>query len=194
VVRRQEHVRLIAVDFRWAGVMCALLGAACQGEPPKPLEERAQGMSPAKLDLPTQTAVFEASLGKSFDLGPGMLLRLHPRRLPRTGGFDGGDAVDPAFVAALLKAGLIRGTCDPVRDGEFRAPRCDDTSAGYVVRASDMFQRDGDTLQMYLHAEVFAPLKGPGTSPFDFEMAYRLVPRGDGRFRVVSEGRVRQKQ
>jgi hypothetical protein len=178
-----------------AGAVALALVAACRAEAPRPLEERAEGMPAAVLDLAGRVAVYDAAMRKSFDLGPGILLQLHPRLLPRTGGFEGGAQVDSALVVALKAANLVRGVCEPARDGDLRAPRCNDTQAGYVVRGSEIFQRGADTVQFFLHAEVFAPTKGPGTSPFDFEMAYRLAPRSEdrARYRVVAEGRVRQK-
>lgn len=180
------------LSVHWMSATACLL-FACRGEPQQRLEERAQGMKRAQLDLESRVAVYDAAIRKSFDVGPGLYLQLHPRQLPRTGGFEGGEPVDSALGAALRGAGLVRGTCNPQRESEQRAPLCDDGQSGYIVRGSEIFQRGGDTLQLYLHAEVFAPLKGRGTSPFMFEMAYRLVPGGNGRFRVAAEGRVRQK-
>jgi hypothetical protein len=66
--------------------------------------------------------------------------------------------------------------------------------SGYIIRASEVFQDAGDTLRMNLRSELYAAAEGSGQEPFAFEMAYKLVPAAPGRWRVVAEGRVREKE
>lgn len=84
----------------------------------------------------------------------------------------------------------MEGTCEPSRSGDQRAPICQAKSSGYVVQSSEIFQAGGDTVHMYLSSEIYAAAGGAGHEPFQFEMAYKLVPAGAGRWRVVAEGRV----
>ncbi|MBK8248931.1 MAG: hypothetical protein IPK85_16250 [Gemmatimonadetes bacterium] len=148
----------------------------------------------AELSLPAQVAVYEAAVRAAFDVGPDLYLVIHERRLPRGAGTEGGDSLPQALGEALRQAGTVQGACNPVRDGDQRAPRCTAAKSGYVIRATEVFQGSGDTLRLNLHSELFAAASGPGQEPFAFEMAYKFVPRGDGRFRVVAEGRVREKE
>ncbi|MBL8982551.1 MAG: hypothetical protein JNL26_10235 [Gemmatimonadetes bacterium] len=172
----------------------AALLAACSAPAPVVDQSRSGGLPVAELPVERQVAAYEAAVRTAFDVGPDLYLLAHVRRLPRGAGTDGGDSLPAALGEALRRAGTIRGTCDPARDGDQRAPRCDATRSGYVIRATEIFQGGGDTLRMNLLSELYAAANGPGQEPFAFEMAYKLVPREDGRFRVVAEGRVREKR
>lgn len=175
-----------------AGIASGL--TACDAPPPPTDVARSAGLPVAKLSLPAQVAVYEAAVRAAFDVGPDLYLVAHHRRLPRGAGTDGGDSLPAALGEALRQAGTVRGLCDPVRDGDQRAPRCPAATSGYIIRATEIFQGGGDTLRLNLHSELYAAASGPGQEPFAFEMAYKVVPRGDGRFRVVAEGRVREKE
>ena len=167
---------------------------SCKAPAPAADESRSGGLGVAELPLPVQVAVYEAAVRAAFDVGPDLFLVAHHRRLPRGAGTAGGDSLPPTLGEALRQAGTVRDLCDPVRDGDQRAPRCPVEKSGYIVRATEIFQGGGDTLRLNLHSELYAAASGPGQEPFAFEMAYKVVPRGDGRFRVVAEGRVREKK
>ncbi len=143
--------------------------------------------------MTTQVAVYDAAVRAAFDVGPDLWLLVHPHLLPPGAGTDGGTPLPSSLGDALRAAGVTRGTCEPARDGDQRAPRCDATRSGYVIRGTAIYQGAADTLRMNLLSELYAMATGPGQEPFAFEMAYKLIPRGDGRYRVVAEGRVREK-
>jgi hypothetical protein len=165
---------------------------ACAGEAAID-ESRSEGHPVASLELNEQVGVYRAAINTAFDVGPGLVLLLHQTHLPQGAGFDGGSPQSDALYDALQEARLLQGRCSPSRpSNQLRAPVCDMPESGYVLRASEIFQRSTDTLQFYLHSEVYATRAGPGMDAFAFEMAYRLVRTGVGRFRVVQEGRVRQ--
>lgn len=172
----------------------AVLLMACGAPAPVVDQSRSGGLPVADLPIARQVAAYEAAVRTAFDVGPDLYLLAHVRRLPRGAGTAGGDSLPAALGEALRRAGTIRGTCEPTRDGDQRAPRCDAARSGYVIRGTEIFQGGGDTLRMNLLSELFAAANGPGQEPFAFEMAYKLVPRDDGRFRVVAEGRVREKR
>jgi hypothetical protein len=164
--------------------------AACRGEGPVD-DARSEGLRPAVLPAAVQARVVDAAASAAFDRGPGLVLLLHPLHLPPGSGYEGGAPVPDSLTGALRAAGVVTGVCDPARESEQRAPRCDALRSGYVIRASEVFQGTGDTVRLFLASEIFAATNGPGQQPFLFEMAYKLIPRGDSRWRVVAEGRVR---
>jgi hypothetical protein len=116
---------------------------------------------------------------------------VHPRRLPRTAGYDGGDTLSGALVGALRNGGLVRGRCEPHHDAPRDTPRCPGSDAGYVVRISDLFQGVGDTLQVNFAAEKFAAATGRKPEALRFEKIYQLRPESSG-WRVVREARVQE--
>ncbi len=178
---------------RRAGLLLALSLGACNAPAARPDESRSGGLPVAALDVSAQVAVWQAAIRAAFDVGPDLYLLAHPVLLPNGAGMSGGDSLPSALGTALEQAGAIRGTCVPVRNGDQRAPRCQAARSGYVIRATEVFQAAGDTLRMNLLSELYASASGPGQEPFAFEMAYKVVPLGDGRYRVVAEGRVREK-
>jgi hypothetical protein len=179
---------------RRALAILVVLAVGCRAPAPPADQSRSGGLPVADLTLPAQVAVYDAAVRVAFDVGPDLFLLSHVRRLPRGAGSDGGDSLPAALGEALRQAGIVRGQCDPVRDGAQRAPRCPAERSGYVVRGTEVFRAGGDTLRFNLQSELYAAASGPGQEPFAFEMAYKVVPRGDGRFRVVAEGRVREKE
>lgn len=166
--------------------------AGCAREAPPADTSRSGGLPVATLPVERQVAVWDAAIRKAFDVGPDLFLVTGTLRLPAGAGLAEGDSLPAALGSALERAGLVNGSCAPTREGDARAPRCPAPRSGYIVRATDIYQARGDTVRMNLHAEVYAAANGPGQSPFSFEMAYKLVPRGTG-WRVVAEGRVREK-
>lgn len=174
--------------MKWVPVLLTAL--ACQRAAPVD-DARSEGMPPVSLSVATQARIFEAAARAAFDFGPGLVLLLDPTHLPAGSGYEGGSPVSDSLRTALLASGVIAGTCAPKRDSGQRAPVCVADRSGYVLRSSEVFQGRGDTVHLYLASEVYAASNGPGQQPFAFEMAYKLVPREGGRWRVVAEGRVR---
>lgn len=174
--------------MKWAMVLLAVL--ACQRAAPVD-DARSEGMRPVSLSAAIQAQVFEAAARATFDLGPGLVLLLDPTHLPSGSGYEGGPPVPDSLRDALLTAGVVSGICAPKRESDQRAPLCVADRSGYVLRSSELFQGRGDTVHLYLASEVYAASNGPGQQPFAFEMAYKLLPRDGGRWRVVAEGRVR---
>jgi hypothetical protein len=148
-------------------------------------------MPAATLPAATQARIFDAAARAAFDFGPGLVLLLDPVHLPAGSGYEGGSPVPDSLRAALVASGVVAGTCSPKRESDQRAPLCSADRSGYLLRSSEIFQGRGDTVHLYLASEVYAPVSGPGQQPFAFEMAYKLVPRAGGQWRVVAEGRVR---
>lgn len=174
--------------MRWVPLVLAAL--ACQR--PAPADDaRSEGMPVFTIPVATQARVLEAAARAAFDFGPGLVLLLDPTHLPPGSGYAAGSPVPDSLRAALVGAGVVSGTCSPKRESEQRAPTCAADRSGYVVRSSELFRGNGDTVRLYLASEVYAAANGPGQQPFAFEMAYKLVPRGGGQWRVVAEGRVR---
>ncbi|MEO6444557.1 MAG: hypothetical protein ABIZ91_13775 [Gemmatimonadaceae bacterium] len=154
-------------------------------------DARGMGLAEAALPLEKQVEVYAVAVRAAFDVGPDLTLLADSILLPRWSGYDGGSAMPATLLQALRQTRLVRGVCAADRGNDRSAPRCAAGQAGYIARFSPIFQRGGDTLQLYLLSEIFATSDGPGQQPFSFEMAYQVVPRGSG-WRVVQEGRVRQ--
>lgn len=152
---------------------------------------RGRKLKPAPLPPAAEASVFDAAVRASFDISPDLVLRIHPRRLPRTAGYEGGDAVPPALVQALRERGLVRSVCEPKHEAPRDTPRCAGPQAGYVVRASSPFQASGDTIQINFAAEAFAAETGARPQALRFEKIYQLVGSGS-TWRVVREARVKE--
>jgi hypothetical protein len=152
---------------------------------------RGRGLKPAALAPRAEAAVYAAAVGASFDPGPDLVLMLHPRRLPRTAGTEGGDSVPPALVTALRDAGVVRGVCEPTHAVPRDTPHCGNQQAGYVIRGSPVLQLPGDTLELYFAAEAFGPRTGKRSVAIRFEKIYQLV-RSGGAWRVAREARAHE--
>lgn len=174
-------------------LLLLVAGLACAAPAEQPDTSRSNGLPVATLSVEQQVAVYDAAIRAAFDVSPDLFLVTHERRLPAGAGLDGGEALPATLGTALERAGLTHGSCDPVRSTEQRAPLCPVERSGYIIRASDIFQGGGDTLRMNFRSELYAASQGSGQEPFAFEMAYKLIPTSPGRWRVVAEGRVREK-
>lgn len=163
----------------------------CKGTKGNGDDARGLGLAEAKLSMAQQVRVYATAVRAAFDVGPNLTLLTDTLFLPRWSGYDGGAPMPPELLGELKKAGVVRGACSPLRATERRAPTCTAGRAGYLARFSPIFQRERDTLQLYLLSEIFATTDGPGQQPFSFEMAYQVLPTGT-TWRVVREGRVRQ--
>jgi hypothetical protein len=173
-----------------AMLLAVLFGVACGGEGAAGDDARGLGLSPAALSVAQQVRVYATAVRAAFDVGPDLSLLLDPSLLPRSSGYDGGAPIPAELRDALVAGKVVSGTCTPVAHGATRAPTCQATRAGYALRLSEIFQRGGDTLLVYVHSTIFATPES-GQQPFAFEMAYQVVPNA-GAWKVVSEGRVRQ--
>ncbi len=163
--------------------------AACGSEEQGPQAARGSGLDVAALDARQRAQIYRAAVGAAFDVGPGLVLLLHPRLLPREAGLAGGDSVPADVARALRQAGTVAGTCEPAQTDRGSLPHCDASAAGYVVRFSDVLRLSADSVQVYLDAEQYTVPGAPPQQVLKFEKAYQLVEE-NGRWRVAREGRV----
>jgi hypothetical protein len=181
------RARRAAIGF--AAASCVAL--ACSGGGPDDSNvARGRGLTPMPLSPGAEAAVYDAAARASFDVGPDLVLMAHPRRLPRTAGYEGGDTLPPALLQALRERGVVRGTCDPKHSVPLDTPRCGGPLAGYIIRGSPVVRVGGDTIQLNFAAETFAAAAGQRPQALRFEKIYQLVGRGTG-WRVVREARVK---
>jgi hypothetical protein len=180
----------VSVRTRLGVVMVTALALACSAAPDDSNVVRGRGLKPAALDPATEAGVVNAAIRGAFDVEPSLVLMMHPRRLPRTAGYEGGDAIPSALVAELRRGGLVRGVCEPKHEAPHDTPRCAGPEAGYVVRVSDLFQGAGDTLQLNFAAEKFGAATGRKPEALRFEKIYQLRKESTG-WRVVREARMR---
>ncbi|HET9684172.1 MAG TPA: hypothetical protein VFP15_08730 [Gemmatimonadaceae bacterium] len=174
------------------GIASALLGVlACSaGEPDDANVARGRGLKPASLPVTAQAAVYDAASRAAFNLGPDLVLLIHPLRLPRSAGYAGGDSMPKAVITALRQRNVVSGTCTPERDGPRNTPRCPVNMAGYVIRPSEVLRVGGDTVEVYYSAERFGAATGQRPEALRFEKIYQLVGSGTN-WRVAREARVR---
>ena len=172
--------------------LAGVVGLGCSsGEPDDSNIVRGHRLAPVTLPAATEAAIVDASIRAAFDVDPSLVLMAHPRRLPRTAGYEGGDSLSSAFLSALRQGGLVRGECDPRHEAPHDTPRCPGNAAGYVIRVSQPFQAVADTVQVNFAAEKFAAASGVKPEALRFEKIYQL--KRDGRsWRVVREARVRE--
>jgi hypothetical protein len=182
------RARLHSVETRAPVALFVLLALACSRGDTGDSFARGHGLKTVALPPSAEARVIEAAVRASFDVGPDLVLLLHPRRLPRTAGYEGGDPVPSELVRALRARGVVRGTCEPQRDAPRNTPRCDVPQAGYIVRASDVLRVGADTVELYFAAERFGPATGQRPEALRFEKIYQLVGR-DAAWRVVREAR-----
>jgi hypothetical protein len=170
--------------------LLAVALACSSGAPDDSNIARGRGFKVAQLPLADQVAVYDAASRAAFDLGPGLVLLLHPLKLPRTAGYTGGDSVPAVLITALRKRNIVSGTCTPQRDAPRNTPRCPINVPGYVVRASDVLRVSPDTVEIYYSAERFGAATGQRPEALRFEKIYQLVGSGTN-WRVAREARVR---
>ena len=153
---------------------------------------RGRGLEPISLAPESEASVFDAAVRASFDVEPGLVLMVHPRRLPRTAGYDGGEALPASVAKAMRDRGVVRGICEPRHEASRDTPRCAGLQAGYVVRASVPVRVAGDTIQINFAAEAYAAETGPRPQSLRFEKIYQLVRR-DADWQVLREARVKER-
>ena len=182
---RVRHARI--------GTVAALLGlSACSAsEPDDSNIARGRGLKPLGMEPAAEASVIDAAARASFEVQPGLVLLAHPRRLPRTAGYEGGEVLPAPLVQALRSRGIVTGTCEPRHEAPRDTPRCPAQQAGYVIRVTTPFRAGGDTVQINFMAETFAPESGARPQALRFEKIYRLVGSG-ASWRVAQEARVRE--
>ena len=171
-------------------VALMIVASACDAREPVDSYARGHGVPLAHLSVEGESQVIEAAIRVAFDVEPGLALRLHPLRLPRTAGDSGGAPVPPAILQSLRKRGLVLGTCEPIRTSARDTPRCSGPEAGYIVRASDVFAISPDVVEVNFAAEKFGAATGKKPEALRFEKIYQLAREGQ-RWRVVREARAR---
>ena len=175
------------------GPMVCLILACADAAPDDSNVARGRGLKPVSLAPEAEASVFDAAVRASFDVEPGLVLMVHPRRLPRTAGYDGGEALPAPVAAALRDRGVVRGVCEPRHEAPRDTPRCTGMQAGYVVRASVPVRVAGDTIQVNFAAEAYAAETGPRPQSLRFEKIYQLVARG-ADWQVLREARVKERR
>ena len=175
-------------SFRRVAVL-ALLAIGCGRGGSGDSFARGHGLKVASLPTGAEARIVAAAIRSAFDVDPSLTLRVHPRRLARTAGDSGGEAVPASLVRALRERGLALGTCEPIRGALRDTPRCAGPEAGYIVRTSDVFHISRDTVEVYFSAEKFGAATGAKPEALRFEKIYVLVGHAL-EWRVVREGRV----
>jgi hypothetical protein len=189
---RLSDVRYTRRTSRVAPALLLSFALACaSGAPDDSNVARGRGLKLATLPPAAEAAVYDAAVHASFDVDPSLVLFAHPRLLPRTAGYDGGDSMPAALVQALRARGVVRGVCEPKHEAARDTPRCAGPQAGYVIRASPVVQAGRDTLQINFAAEAFAAETGARPPALRFEKIYQLVGGGTA-WRVVREARVHE--
>ena len=186
-MRRSARVRAWMV-----GPIACLVLACADAAPDDANVARGRGLRPVALAPEAEASVFDAAVRASFDVEPGLVLMVHPRRLPRTAGYDGGEALPAPVAKALRDRGIVRGVCEPRHEAPRDTPRCAELQAGYVVRASVPVRVAGDTIQLNFAAEAYAAASGLRPQSLRFEKIYQLVGRG-ADWQVLREARVRER-
>ncbi len=186
---RKSGVRVLYHAMRDVSLLGLLL-ACSSGAADDASIARGRGLKAAQLPVAGQVAVYESASRAAFDLGPGLVLLIHPLKLPRTAGYSGGDSVPSDLITALRKRNVVSGTCTPQRDAPRNTPRCPVNVPGYIVRASDIFRVSPDTVELYYSAERFGAATGQRPEALRFEKIYQLVGSGTD-WRVAREARVR---
>jgi hypothetical protein len=153
---------------------------------------RGHNLQRATVSTSAEAQIVDASVHAAFDVEPSLILRMHPRRLPRTAVDTGTSPTPSALVNALRERGLVRGTCDPVRSAPRNTPQCGTPDAGYIIRTSDVLSLSKDTVEIYFSAEKYGPSKGAMPEALRLEKVYQLVKAGQG-WRVVREGRLHER-
>lgn len=191
VARRNRGGRALS-ETRAPWALLVLVAFACSsGEPDDSSIARGRGLKPASLPVAAEAAVYDAATRAAFDVGPGLVLLIHPLKLPRTAGYTGGDSVAADLITALRRRNVVSGTCTPQRDAPRNTPRCPINMPGYIVRASDILRVAADTVEIYYSAERFGAATGQRPEALRFEKIYQLVGSGTN-WRVAREARVKE--
>ena len=150
---------------------------------------RGRGLEVAQLSATDHAKIYAAALGGAFDLGPGLSLLVDTAKLSRMSGERPGGALGADVRAALRGTGVTKGECSPQRRAPTRTPICRADVPGYVVRFSDVFAMNGDSVQTHLLAERYDTPATGEHNRFTIEQAYQLVRR-NGEWSVVRKARI----
>ena len=195
MILRQHPIARLAIGgrlrFGVAGAALSALVACSSAGSDDANVARGRGLKDATLPVAAQAAIYEQASRAAFNLGPDLILLIHPLKLPRTAGYAGGDSVRKDLIAALRKRNVVSGTCTPERDNPRNTPRCPVNVPGYIVRASDVLRVSPDTVELYYSAERFGAATGQRPEALRFEKIYQLVGSGTD-WRVAREARVRE--
>ena len=178
-------------NFMVRGGALAILVAGLAGCAEKEVDDgfvRGPGLRTTQLPVPAKVAIYDAALKSAFDVGPGLVLMLDPRFLPRTSGLGPGSPVPKNLVDGLQSRGVVRGVCESPAAESREAPVCDAASPGYIVRFSDVFRMRGDSVQVHVAVERFNTKTSAQSAIMRFEKAYQVVGKGTN-WRVVRQGR-----
>ena len=171
-----------------AAIAFLAAAAACTEKPVDDGFVRGPGLKTTQLPVPARVAIYDVALRSAFDVGPGLILMLDPRYLPRTSGLGPGTPVPKPLTDALRQAGIVRGTCTPPAAESREAPVCEASGPGYIVRFSDIFRMRGDSVQVHVAVERFNTSTSAKSEIMRFEKAYQVVGKGT-TWRVVRQGR-----
>ena len=175
--------------IRWAvavGLASALVGCA-----EKEVDDgfvRGPGLKLAQLPVPSRVAVYDVALRSAFDVGPGLVLMLDPRLLPRESGLGPGRPMPKPLVDALRQQRVVQGICESPTEASRQAPICEASSPGYIVRFSDVFRMGGDSVQLHIAVERYNTASSVQSEIMRFEKAFQVVGRGT-TWRVARQGR-----
>jgi hypothetical protein len=173
------------------GVGALLLAGACGGMADDSYV-RGHLLKVAGVSPQAEVAMIDAAIHAAFDVEPGLILRMHPQRLPRTSVDTGAAPTPAAIVSGLRDRGLVAGTCKPVRSAPKNTPHCSTADAGYIIRTSDIFALTADTNEVYFSAEKYGASSGQMPEALRFEKVYQLVKDGSG-WRIAREGRLHER-
>ena len=174
---------------RWAlaaALICALPGCA-----EKEVEDglaRGPGLKLAQLPVPSRVAIYDVALRSAFDVGPGLVLMLDPRLLPRERGLGPGRPMPTPLVDALQQQRVVHGVCESPAEESREAPICDASGPGYIVRFSDVFRMGGDSVQLHIAVARYNTRTSVQSEMLRFEKAFQVVGRGT-TWRVARQGR-----
>ncbi|NUQ21518.1 MAG: hypothetical protein HOQ09_11210 [Gemmatimonadaceae bacterium] len=177
------------VRLACAALVSLLTVAACKGADSDGPDIRGSGLRPASVDAAQRAAAYDAALRQAFDVDSTLVLLVDPAILPRNGSFARDAKLGDDVTRALVGRGMVRGSCEPTNVDGQHVPRCASPAPGYVVRFSDLYQMQGDTVRLFLAADRFQTASGVGPATrFAFESGFEVVKRGDA-WRVAREGR-----
>jgi len=169
----------------------ALIAATASGCAGKEVDDgfvRGPGLKTTQLPVPAKVAIYDAALKSAFDVGPGLVLLLDPRFLPRTTGLGAGSPVPKNLIDALRARKVVAGLCQAPLETTREAPRCEVENPGYIVRLSDIFRIRGDSVQVHVAVERYNTSTSANSEVLRFEKAYQVVGRGT-EWQVVRQGR-----
>lgn len=179
----------MSIPIRWAAAAALLvaLGACAEKEADDGFV-RGPGLKLTQLPVASKVAVYDVALRSAFDLGPGLVLMLDPRFLPRESGLGPGRPMPKPLIDALRQRRVVHGICEPPAEASRQAPVCEASGPGYIVRFSDVFRMGGDSVQLHIAVERFNTRTSMQSEILRFEKAFQVVGNGT-TWRVARQGR-----